>query len=45
MTVFVVKRDSAYPQLRVNDHTVSRRSDLSKGKPVPSVFINNQQQI
>jgi hypothetical protein len=26
MTVFVMKRDSAYPQLRVNDHTVPSRS-------------------
>jgi len=25
MTVFVVKKDSAYPQLRVNDHIVTAR--------------------
>jgi hypothetical protein len=33
MTVFVVKRDSAYPQLRVNDHIVTNRSVSSKGNP------------
>jgi hypothetical protein len=36
---YVVKRDSAYTHVRVNDHIVAGRSVSSTDNPLPSVFI------
>jgi hypothetical protein len=42
---YVVKRESAYTHIRVNDHIFACRSVSSKDNPLTSVFIYDQQQV
>jgi len=42
---YVVKKDSAYTHLRVNDHSVATGLFSSMHNPLPYVFIHNQQQV
>jgi hypothetical protein len=42
---YVVKRDSAYTHIRVNDHAIAGSQFSPMNNALPSVFIHDQQQV